>query len=175
MAVVTAPEFDMAVNAPAATVLVWLRIMLLLMFSVGTMPEFKIPVIVPVPVFDPAITLLLVMSMEAAAPEFRMPLKTEAPVPYAVQFCTVLPVMETTPVAKLLMPLKVQIPVVVVPVPTPMLFAVAVLPMVLPEMLKFPVPAVLMPWKVNPMAVAAPVVMPPMVLFCMETAELDVA
>jgi hypothetical protein len=54
--------------------------------------------------------------------------------------------MEITPVAVLLIPLKVHIPVVVVPsVPVAMELAVLVLPMVFDEMMTLPVPVVLMP------------------------------
>lgn len=81
MAVVTAPEFEMPVRAPVVTVFEKFRRMLLLMFNVGTTAVLAIPVIVPVPTFVPAITLLLVTSMDAATPEFKMPLKTDAAVP----------------------------------------------------------------------------------------------
>ena len=63
--------------------------------------------------------------------------------PYTEQFWTVLPVMEITPVAALLIQFRVHTPVVVVPeMPMEMELAVAVLPMVFDEMVKLPVPAV---------------------------------
>ena len=95
-----------------------------------------IPVIWPVPVPVRLRMLLVVIAsvLVERPPVLRIPFSTEAPVPYEEQFCIVLPVIELVPVAALLIPVKVQTPVVVVPlIPAVIELAVDVLPIVLPD------------------------------------------
>ena len=81
MAVMTAPVLLIAVKVPLASVRVWLRRMLLFMFSVTTAAEFEIPVNAPVPEIVPDRMLLLEISSVPAPAELTIPLYTEAAVP----------------------------------------------------------------------------------------------
>ena len=86
IAAVAAPVFDIPVNAPVAAVLVWFRIILEFMLTVAAAAEFDIHAVAPVPEFVPDMILLLLIFSVPVLPEFAMPLKTEAAVPYTEQF-----------------------------------------------------------------------------------------
>ena len=148
--VVAAPVFEIPVNPPVAVVLVWLLIILEFILTVTVAAILEIPEKIPVPVLIPDMMLLVLISRVPVLPEFEIPLKTEAPVPYTEQFWTVLLVTDVVPVEEFVMPLNVQTPVVVVPsVPIVIELAVVVLPILFDDMIKFPAtPAVLMPWNV---------------------------
>ena len=159
----TAPALEIPEKLPVAEEMVWLRIILLFTFRVTGAAELTIPVNAPVPVFFPEITVLVFMLIvpETIPAPLLMPVNTDAAVvPKVAAFRMVLPVMEVVPVPDevLLMPLKVQTPVVVAPFPTEILSAMP-LPMMLLVMVKLPEPPVVTALKVYPSAAPPPVLM----------------
>ena len=73
-------------NVPVAAVIEKFCITLLFKFAIFTAAELDIPVFAPMPVLVPAMMLLVEMASVPEPPVFTIPLNTEAPELYVVQF-----------------------------------------------------------------------------------------
>ena len=107
MAVVAAPELDIAVNAPVVAVFIWLLIILLFILMVAKGTALLIAVNAPVPALVPEITLLPEMvSVPLPAVGVVIPVNIDAAVPPAVHPVMTFPVMVTLLPAALVMPVN---------------------------------------------------------------------
>ena len=103
------------------------------MLRVVTATVFEMDTKSPVPVNEAFNKLFEFIETVPVPPLLMMPVYTEAPEPYMVQFCMILLEIDIVPVADCVIPLNVQAAVVVPFVPTVIEFDVEVLPIVLPD------------------------------------------
>ena len=173
MVEVTAPELEIAVKIAVVFVMLKLRIVLLLIDKVEGAALLFIPNEVPAKPVTEALVIKFALMVTALPPPFTIPLIVEAAVPNTVVFATVLLSIFIVPVAPLLIPCMVHIPVVVLLSPIVMELASVVLPMVLFLIVKLPeTPRAAMPIKLCEEVAAEIVEKPPTILFCMLTVAL---
>ena len=136
MAVGTAPELTIAVNAPVAAVLTWLLIILLFIFTVVKAIALLIAVKAPVPAFVPEIILLPeILSMPVPNVIVVIPVNIEAAVPPAVHPVMMLSVMVTLLPAPLVIPVNEFINAALPVTRFVIIFPVIVIDSVAPELI----------------------------------------